>query len=247
MKKSTLFCLFAVVCFTFPVLAQETEEEAPPEPLWEGSAGLSYVATSGNTDTQSFGLDFTAKRRPTPWGYEFFALFNRAEDSSVLTAERYYAGGRVMRALGDRWELFGGISADKDQFAGFDMRAIVEVGATFKAVNTDKISLNFDVGLTWTDEDLVPPGEDWSYVGGIAGLHFAWAFSATASLTQDLVYYPNFDESSAWRLESVTALEASLTDLFGLRLSYNYRTNNSPPAGFEKSDTTTRASVVLKF
>ncbi len=247
MKKSMLVLLFATVCFSLPAIAQEAAEEAPPEPLWTGSAGLSYVATSGNTDTQSFGLDFTATRRPTPWGYEFFALFNRAEDGDVLTAERYYAGGRARRALSERWELFGGLSADKDQFAGFDMRFIIEAGATFKAINTDKVSLNLDAGLTWTDEDLVPPGEDWSYVGGIAGVHFAWAFSATASLTQDLVYYPNFDESSAWRLESVTAIEASLTDLFGLRLSYNYRHNNKPPVGMEEDDTTTRASVVLKF
>ncbi len=172
MQKSTLFCLFAVVCFTFPVLAQESEEEAPPDPLWEGSAGLSYIATSGNTDTQSFGLDFTAKRRPTPWGYEFFALFNRAEDSSVLTAERYYAGGRALRALGDRWELFAGLSAEKDQFAGFDMRAIVEAGATYKAIK-GQASLGigcFELCASGQIKDLQRGAEQ--FVPIIADAHF---------------------------------------------------------------------------
>jgi len=50
-----------------PVLAQETGDESEEEPNWKGSLGLSWMATSGNTDTSSFGLDFGLDRRPDPW------------------------------------------------------------------------------------------------------------------------------------------------------------------------------------
>ena len=54
MKRFLL--VFGVICAlgAAPVLAQEAEGgEAEKEPTWKGSLGLSWVATSGNTDTSS--------------------------------------------------------------------------------------------------------------------------------------------------------------------------------------------------
>ncbi len=127
------------------------------------------------------------------------------------------------------------------------MRAVLEAGATFKAVDNEKIFLSFDGGLTYTDEDQIPPNLDTSYMGALAAAHFTWTISDNAKLVQDLAYYPNFDNTADWRMESLTALEASLTDLFGLRLSYNYRFRNEPIGDNDDTDTTTKASIVVKF
>src|SRR5688572_11483010 len=40
----------------------------PPPPLWTGSAGLSYLANSGNSDNESLGFTVSLARQPTPWG-----------------------------------------------------------------------------------------------------------------------------------------------------------------------------------
>ena len=80
------------------VFAQETEgEETEKEPIWKGSLGLSWVATSGNTDTSTFGLDFGLDRKPEPWGLSFVLRGNRAEDSGVTTAENYLVSGRAVQ------------------------------------------------------------------------------------------------------------------------------------------------------
>ncbi len=247
MKRIAIICLFATALASMPAFAEEAPEAEAPEPLWTGNAALSYVSTTGNTDTSSFGLDFSFVRRPTPWGFEAYGLFNRAEDTGELTAERYLAGVRGTRALNDRWNLFGGLSGEKDEFAGFDLRTMLEAGATYKAVDNGKFFLSFDGGLTYTDEDRIEPEPDTSFMGGLAAVHFAWTFSESAKLIQDLTYYPNFDDSADWRLESITALEASLTDLFGLRLSYEYRFRNEPIGDNDDTDTTTKASLVVKF
>lgn len=247
MKITATICLLATLLLTLPAFAEEAPEAEAPEPLWTGNAALSYVSTTGNTDTSSFGLDFSFVRRPTPWGFEAYGLFNRADDSGNLTAERFLAGLRGTRALNDRWNLFAGLSGEKDEFAGFDLRTLLEVGATYKAVDNGKIFLSFDGGLTYTDEDRIAPEPDASFMGAIAGVHFAWNISDNAKLTEDLTYYPNFDDSADWRLDSITALEASLTDLFGLRLSYEYRLRNEPIGDNDDTDTTTKASLVVKF
>lgn len=247
-----------------PVMAQDAgAEEAPPEPNWTNALGLSYVGTSGNTDTSSFGLDFKSERRPTPWGLNLIATFTRAEDAGTVTAEQYLVAARGTRQLSSRWNLFAGLSWARDTFGGFDNRYIGEVGAEFLAVKSEKHTLSFDGGLTWTSEDQikareVPPGsieeytETVDWFGAVLGLTWDWAFSKSASLSQRVLFYPNFDESADWRVGSDTAITADLTKLLALQFSYLVRYRNQPieiadGISREKTDTTTKVSVVMSF
>ncbi len=244
----------------WPLMSQEAgaEEAAAPEPNWKNEIGLSYVGTSGNTDTSSFGLDYKGERKPSPWGLDLLASFTRAEDGGVVTAEQYYAGVRGLRQLNDRWSIFAGLSWARDPFSGFDNRYLAEAGAEFIAIKSERHTLSFDAGLTWTSEDQIktreiPPGsiekytETVDWFGAVAGLKWDWAFSKSASLSQRLLYYPNFDESADWRLGSDTAVTASLTKMLALQFSYLVRYRNQPIDNLEKTDTTTKASVVLNF
>lgn len=229
------------------VVAQESEAEAAPEPIWTGSLGLAYVGTSGNSETSTFGLDFTAARRPTPWGLEITGRFNRNEDTNVLTAERYFLGARALRSLGDRWQVFGGLSGERDEFAGFKMLFIAEAGVTYKALMGPTHLLSFDAGLTWTDENRVEPQPDVDYMGALLGLDYEWKISDNASFLQSLDFYPNFDESSDWRLNSQTALQAAVNSWLALKLGYEVRYRNEPIGDNEDTDTTSTASVVFRF
>jgi putative salt-induced outer membrane protein len=247
---------------TIPAIAEEEGAEETPEPLWTNALGLSYVGTSGNTDTSSLGLDFASERRPTPWGLNLIATFTRAEDNGKITAEQYLVGGRALRQLNDHWSLFAGLSWAKDTFGGFDSRIIAEAGAEYLLVKTDKHTLSVDAGLTWTSEDqlksreVAPPvdpplfeeyTESIDWFGGVAGLTWDWAFSKNASLAQRLLYYPNFDDGSDWRLASDTAVKAALTKLMALQFSYLVRYRNEPIEDRDDTDTTTKVSVVFNF
>ena len=70
-----LILIFGVICVlgAAPVFAQEEAEAEEKEPKWVGSLGLAWVATSGNTDTSSIGLDFGLESKPEPWGFSFAA------------------------------------------------------------------------------------------------------------------------------------------------------------------------------
>jgi len=223
------------------------EEAKPPEPAWKSKIGLAYLATSGNSDTQTLGVNVLVTRKPEPWGLEIFARYDRAEDSGVTTGERALGGVRVKRSLGARWELFGETSAERDEFAGFDLRWIVAAGGTLHAVASAKHKLDLDAGLTWTDENRLPPAEDVSYVGALAGLTWEWQLSERSSFRERLVAYPNFETSSDWRAESLTSLEAALTDRLALSVGYEVRFANEPVDDLEDTDTTTRVALVLNF
>jgi len=234
-----------------PALAQETEEE-DKEPVWKGSLGLSWVATSGNTDTSSAGLDFAIERKPEPWGLAFAARGNTAQDSGVTTAENYFAVGRAVRTLGKRWETFGGLQWSKDPFANFDSQIVFSAGATYLAVESTRHKLTFDMGLayTWEDqilEDPIPRVEEIAYGGGIFGVTWEWKLGEKSKLTERLMYYPNFDDSADWRLTSVTAIEAAINSWLALRFGYDLRHRNEPIGDADGTDTTSTASVVFNF
>ena len=85
------------------------------------------------------------------------------------------------------------------------------------------------------------------FEGGLLGLAYEWKISETASLTQRLVFYPNFDDSDDWRLNSDTGLMADISSLLALKLSYELRNRNLPIGSNDDTDTTTTASVVFTF
>src|SRR5262245_16495556 len=174
--------VLALLLLAAPVAGQDTcpcPEPPPPPPLWTGSVGFSYIATSGNSDSETIGLTAGFAREPTPWGLEIQALANRAETEGEKTAERTFGSLRVKRALSERFQLFAGASYERDVFAGFDSRVVAESGVVWRALTGPVHELDFDTGLTWTDEEpVIGPGLD--YFGAVAGLTYVWHFSKTA-------------------------------------------------------------------
>jgi putative salt-induced outer membrane protein len=228
--------------------AQETcpcPPPAPPEPAWKTRLGLAYLATSGNSESETLGASLLVTRRPEPWGLEIAGSYDRAEADGVVESERVLARARVRRTLGESWELFGEASGEQNEQAGIDQRLLVSAGATFHALTGPEHLLDFDAGITWTDEDRVAPAVDESFTGGLAGLRYEWKFSEHASFRQTLVGYWSFEESDDWRLESLTALEAALNSRLALQLSYELRFDNLPIGDLEDTDTTTRVALVL--
>jgi len=241
MRRPVPVCLLTVL-LALPVLGAEE----PPKSPWSGSLGLAFLSTTGNSRTQTLGLDLGAKWASDPWGLEFVGKFLRSSKDGSTDAERSLAGVRGTRILDERWSLFAGVSGERDTFAGFDLRAIVEGGATYKFLLGPVHELAFDGGLTWTRENRVV-GKDRSFLGGLLGAAYKWTLSETAAFTEKFRFYPDFDETSAWRIASETALKASLTGRLALQLGYDVRYSNQPVPGFDKTDTATTVSLVASL
>lgn len=242
-NKAFLIFLLAMV---WPLAAEEIAP-SEEEPLWKNRLGFSFLATSGNTETSSLGLDFLAARRATPWGWELKALADRAEEDSETTAERFFAGARATRSLNARPELFLGVSFEQDEFAGVDLRTLLEAGVILKVKETEKQSLRFDLGLTWTDEGRVEPEPDASDLGAVLGLRYERKVSETADFSQVLTYFPNFGESDDWRAESLTALTVAVSERLAVQLGYEVRYRNQPVGDRDDTDTSAKASVIWNF
>ncbi len=247
MKKSIAIIMIILGIGAMPLLAEETTEEEEKTPAWVGSLGLSWVATSGNSDTSSVGLNFALERKPEPWGLLFVARGNKAQDSGTTTAENYLFSGRAVRKLSERWEAFGGLAWAKDPFTGYDSQTVASLGATYIAIDGERNKLAFDGGLAYTWEDQVNPDATIDYLGGLFGLTWELKLGEKSKLVERLVFLPNFDNSTDWRLTSFTAIEADVNSWMALRFGYDIRHRNQPIGDSDKTDTTSTASVVFKF
>lgn len=247
MKKSIAMIMIILGIGAMPLFADEPAEEEEKEPAWVGSLGLSWVATSGNSDTSSAGLDFALERKPEPWGLVFVARGNKAQDSGTTTAENYLLSGRAVRKLSERWEAFGGLAWAKDPFTGYDSQTVATLGATYIAVASERHHLALDGGFAYTWEDQVSPDAQVDFAGGILGLTWEWKLGKNSKLVERLVFLPNFDNSTDWRLNSFTAIEADINSWLALRFGYDIRHRNQPIGDADKTDTTSTASVVFNF
>jgi putative salt-induced outer membrane protein len=235
-SRSTLIAVAAALLGGAVVVAEE-----PPHAL---SLGLSYLATSGNSSSRSGGLDVAYKQSFAPWGLEATGNYFRADQDGVLTAERLLLGVRGVHALLTDVDAFVSLSYLQDEFAGLNSRLVAAAGVSYKFLKGPVHGLTFDAALTYTRDDLVD-GDASSYIGALAAAKYAWTISKTAKLTEDLSFLPSLEESSDWRIESKTALQAAVSTDVALKVSYALRYANRPVRGFEKTDTQTAVSLVI--
>lgn len=240
--------VFAVAALTASPPAKEPEPAAvaPPEPLWKGSVSLAYFATSGNAETGSLGSEVAFERRPVPWGFKIGADFARAEQNSEETAERYSGRFRAERLLDERWSLFGGLSGERDRFAGLDLRAVLELGATRRLLTGPVQTLSVDGGLTWTREDRSAGGDD-DALGALFAVDHAWQIRPSTGWTQRLAYFPSFADADDWRLTYKASLAANISRRLALKVGYELRYDHEPVPGFDDTDTTLSTSLVVTF
>jgi putative salt-induced outer membrane protein len=221
----------------------------PPPPLWSGEVGVSYLGTSGNTSTSSFGGNFGLKWLPDPWALEAKFAFLRSESEHVVTAEAYDGSVTAARSLTKRLDVYGGSEYHRNVFAGIDYRINATAGVGYKVLDGPVTFLRPEVGFGYEKRKQVDVGTD-SYPVGRAGLKFLWKFSAGGEFANETSFTDDLNETDNWVFRNKATVSAKLTNVFQLRLGWGIEYNNLPnpgPPPFKKTDTVTSAAIVAKF
>ena len=218
----------------------------PPPPLWSGEVGVSYIGTSGNTSTSSFGGNFGLLYKPDPWAFEGKFAFLRSESEHVVTAEAYDASLTAARSLTPRLDIYGGSEYHRNVFAGIDYRINATAGAGYKVLDGPTVFLRPEVGFGYEKRKLVDVGTD-SYPVGRAGLKFLWKFATGAEFANESSFTDDLNETDNWVFRNKATVTAKMTSNFNLRLGWGIEYNNLPAPGFKKTDTVTSAAIVAKF
>lgn len=206
---------------------------------------MSFVATNGNTDTQSVGLGGHLVYRPDGWVFSWRSSFVRHENDAVVTAQAVTAQTRADRHLGERLTTFAEYGYLRDRFAGVQHRHTLGAGLSFVVERTARQSLVADAGVGYTNERR--SGADVSRALVLGGGSYRLKVSESADVGDELRIDLLFDEPSNWRVANAADVTSRLTRIFSLKVSNTLRIANRPPPGFDRVDTITAVALVANF
>ena len=239
------FGLFVLLLTAAASYAQAPPAPEPP-PRLERKAEVSFVSTSGNSDTQTVGLGGSLVWRPDPWITEAKATFVRSETSDVETARTFAADFRQGRVLTPRVDVFGRYGFLSNEFAGIESRSTIDGGVGYKLLLGPVHTLRADAGLGYSHENRLNE-DDLSFPLANFGGAYKWQISKTADLTNAALLTTSLHDGEDWRFGNAFAVTAALTSVFSLKAVHEVKYVNAPVPTFEKTDTLMSVALVAKF
>ncbi|HYX20313.1 MAG TPA: DUF481 domain-containing protein [Thermoanaerobaculia bacterium] len=230
----------------------------PPPPVWFGNANLSYLSTSGNTDTTSIGGGLELNYNPKPWLFTLKGAALHAATDGVTTAETFTASFKASRDLTEHIDVFGSGGWLRNRFSGINNIWNFDGGAGYKLLKSDTQFLRLEGGVGYTSEQdivlgLIAPYRN--YANLRAGLGYKWTITKTATFTNDFSYLYDLSDSKNWFITDKAAVTVSISKIFALQASWTLLFRNEPPlkdpgpppVRYDHTDTATAVGLVAKF
>ncbi|MCW8846680.1 MAG: DUF481 domain-containing protein [Gammaproteobacteria bacterium] len=219
--------------------ARAAEEESP----WAGNVSFGYLASTGNTETESINAEARAAYSVDGWVHNGFLSALGSSDSGSTTNERYQAQYKLDKSLNEKTYLFGRLAYDKDRFSGFDHKESATVGLGRRLIENEKHLLKGEAGAGSRREEL-DDGTTNTNAIFLGNLDYRYTISENAEFTQTLLVEMGKDNDY---MESITKLKANIVGNLAVAVSYTVKNNSNPPPANEKTDTYTAISLEYKF
>ncbi len=218
----------------------------PVEGPWSGTAEVSLIATSGNSDTRTFGLGGEVTYAPSTWRWLGRMSYMEAEADDQLRARAQSALVEMSRAFSGRLEVYGHAGYRRDLFAGVERRLTTEGGLAYTAIATESHSLRLLTGFGFTGEQRVV-GDDLSLGSANATDRYTWAITETSALSEEAAFVAGLNSGDDWRFTNEVSATAALSTRLSLKVSRKLSYLNRPVPGFRKTDAVLSAAMVANF
>jgi len=235
----TTLVLTLSACLAAPALAADDGK-------WGGSAALAVLTASGNSSTQSGSVKLEAARERK--GHDRVtlkagAILSRSDGED--TAEQENASGQYdYFHTEDTYSLYS-LLLERDAFAGFDYRVTGRVGIGHQFIKTENDRLDGEAGLDYVYEEKDPEAEDFP----AARLYGKWLHTFREGLvfTQDAELLEDLTETADLRVNTLTALEVSLSTHLSLKTSVTMNYDAMPTEGKKTTDVYTATALVVTY
>lgn len=224
----------------------DTAADPKPPKRVEGAAELAYVATSGNSSTQTIGVSGDLTWRPAPLVVETKVAFLRQTSESETQAKSFNWMLRGSREFNERVSSFGKYDYLRDLFAGVEHRHGAEAGISCEILDDDRQRLILDGGLGYARE-LRIAADDRTSATAAAGANYKLKVSENTDLVNELRAVQSLDEGPDWRADNQLSVATRINSILSLKISHTLRYVNDPVPGFERRDTVAKMGVVAKF
>lgn len=244
MKRIVSLMLVLVALLIGETGFPEEQENRP----WKDEAELAVVNTTGNTDV--FSLYFKNQlqyiREDTFVAKWTVGALTSKKDGET-SAERYETEVRFDHFFDSTTYAYLAGGWLKDRFAGFDNRVYIGPGGGYRFFSGPHHFLTGELGANYTMEDYIVADAGHFAEGRVFG-KYEYVFNDSGRFEQGVEFLQAFDDNANYKINSMTAVTASMTRVLSLKVSYEVRYQNRPrPADLEKTDTIFGAALVLTY
>lgn len=211
---------------------------------WSGELGAGYLATDGNSQTQSSNAKVHSVFKENPWTNTFDASGVNTNGSAGTTAERYAAADKVDYLFSERNYAFILGDWEKDLFGPVRERTTEAVGVGRHFLVGPVHLLDGEIGAGARQSEESATGVRRNEAIGRLGARYEWKFTDTNSLIEAIKSEGGEDNIYT---ESVTQLKLQVIGRLAAALAYTVRNNSEVPPGREPTDTETSVNLVWAF
>ncbi len=222
----------------------------PTDIIWKREVALGYNYATGNTRESQFSGSFLLNRENkhidewTAKGNMYYSSANNKMD-----AHKWYSMGRYAYSFGSmkRWYNFYRIEADHDRFADIDYRFVPAAGLGYWLYDLPRLKLMVEAGAGYEHTSYrsnIKDKGDWVLV---PRAFFEKKLFSNTKITQNILYYPVFEDFSDYRIHSETMLDIAMNHKLSLRISLIDDYNAAPPADTKDNDLRVISSLAYSF
>ena len=210
---------------------------------WTGEGELGGFISTGNTDENGVAAGLKFNKTTLRWRHmiELYADYKRTDD--VVTKEKYSGIYTANYKLGERYYAWGRLSGERDKFAGFDSRLSEGAGLGYRLIDTRALKLDIEGGPALRQTEYTGGGSRRSVAARLAQ-RLAWQITDDLRFTQNAA---TFLESGNSTYIGSAGLTTKLHSAVSARASVDVRHDQNPPNDRQKTDTTSRVTLVFDF
>lgn len=225
--------------------AQKIEHAAEAGILrgWSGRVELGGGISTGNTVDQRFTAAVDIEKETPKWKQDLHTTVDLKTEDGETTTARYVLAYSVQRKLSRRLYAVGVLWGESDRFAGYNYRFSEGVGLGYRLIDRRDLKLRVEAGPAVRQAAYLSNDYQDTLAARLAE-YLSWRFDPRLEFTQSLVTYLE-DKNST--LLAATALTSKLQARISAKASYEVRYEAGPPQGRQKTDTTSRLTLVFGF
>ncbi len=214
----------------------------PPPVKWTGSIVGNALITTGNSQTENFGLSVNAVRRSEidritlGAAYYYGRQEIKGTDKQETTIDNWFVFGKYDYFLTKKLYLYGGVRVEQDNIADLDLRLTIGGGAGYQWFETPTFNFNTEAGLAWVYENFKNGGTD-DHVAARLAYHVDWTPVKPLKLFNNVEYLPNItDWFGDYNLNVDAGLRATVYEGFFAEAKIELRYDSTPAPGAKKED-----------
>jgi hypothetical protein len=229
--------------FTAPVFAQE-EEEAPTR-NWSNSTELSWVATSGNSNTNSFSVrnlyKYSWDKSELTWeagvlraasADDWYAVgtpddFEVIEPDPELDNNRLYSKLRFNRQINERFFWYTSFDSARDEPTSINRQLIASAGVGNLWYDRDGLMFRTSYGANYTNEELDLEGQN-NFGGYRLFYRLEAGVTEGTNIESELTFDGSFETADDLRLDALNGVSVAVTDTIALKASLRLSYRNIP-------------------